>query len=355
MAPATLAQALRRLGILIAVSVLATCVVASEAAAQAIADFYKGKQVSIYIGSEAGSGFDAYARLLARHLGKHIPGNPTVVPSNKPGAGSLNMTNSLVVAGPKDGTVIGAPQSSAAVEQLLHLLSRGGTAAKYDATKLHWLGSASQDVFVLFDWHSAKPQTFSDLLSTEMLMASSGPNTDGSLIAIVLNKIFGTKIKLITGYQASGAGLLAMERGEIDSNAMAYASVATMRPDWIKDQKIRFLAQMGMKPHPELKGIPFVLDLAKTPEDRGVLELVFAKYQMGRPYFVPREVPQDRVNALRAAFDQTMRDPDLLADANKSRIEINPVSGAEVQAMVEKLYQTPEPLARRTREILGTE
>jgi tripartite-type tricarboxylate transporter receptor subunit TctC len=189
MAPATPAQALRKLGILIAVSVLAACVVASEAAAQSVADFYKGKQVSIYIGSEAGSGFDAYARLLARHLGKHIPGNPTVIPTNKPGAGSLNMTNSLVVAGPKDGTIIGAPQSSAAVEQLLHLLSRGGIAAKYDATKLHWLGSASQDVFVLFDWHSAKPQTFSDLLSTEMLMASSGPNTDGSLIAIVLNKI----------------------------------------------------------------------------------------------------------------------------------------------------------------------
>lgn len=188
-----------------------------------------------------------------------------------------------------------------------------------------------------------------------MLMASSGPNTVGSLIAVVLNKIFGTKIKLITGYQASGAGLLAMERGEIEANAMAYASVATMRPDWIKDQKIRFLAQMGMKPHAKLKGIPFVLDLAKTPEDRSVLELVFAKYQMGRPYFVPQDVPKNRLDALRAAFDETMKHPDLLVDANKSRIEINPVSGAEVQAMVEKLYQTPEPLARRTREILGTE
>ena len=340
---------------LVTVLIAATCIIAHNAAAQSVADFYKGKQVSIYVGSEAGSGFDAYARLVARHIGKHIPGNPTVVPTNKPGAGSLNMTNSLVVAGPKDGTVIGAPQSSAAVEQLLHLLSRGGTAAKYDATKLHWLGSASQDIFVLFDWHNAKPKSFSDLLSTEMLMASSGPNTDGSLIAVVLNKIFGTKIKLITGYQASGAGLLAMERGEIEANAMAYASVATMRPDWIKDQKIRFLAQMGMKAHPNLKGIPFVLDLAKTPEDRSVLELVFAKYQMGRPYFVPQDVPKDRVDALRAAFDETMKDPDLLVDANKSRIEINPVSGAEVQAMVEKLYQTQEPLARRTREILGTE
>jgi tripartite-type tricarboxylate transporter receptor subunit TctC len=355
MAHAIPAQGLRRPISLVIAPVAAILLIAGGAHAQSVADFYKGKQVSIYIGSEAGSGFDAYARLVARHIGKHIPGNPLVVPANKPGAGSLNMTNSLVTLGPKDGTVIGAPQSSAAVEQLLHLLSRGGTAAKYDATKLHWLGSASQDTFVLFDWHSAKPKSFADLLSMEMLLASSGPNTDGSLIAIVLNKVFGTKIKLITGYQASGAGLLAMERGEIDSNAMAYASVATMRPDWIKDQKIRFLAQMGMKPHPELKGVPFVLDLAKTPEDRSVLELVFAKYQMGRPYFVPPEVPQDRVEALRAAFDATMSDPDLQADASKSRIEINPVTGAEVQVMVEGLYRTPEALARRTREILGTE
>lgn len=284
-------------------TLLAVCVTAGGAAAQSVTDFYKGKQVAIHIGSEAGSGFDAYARLIARHIGKHIPGNPNVVPANKPGAGSLTMTNSLVVAGPKDGSVIGAAQSSAVVEGLLHLASPGGTAAKFDATKLHWLGSPSQDVFVLFTWHDGKPKEFSDLLTMEILMASSGRNTDGSLIAMMLNKVFGTKIKLITGYRVSGASLIAMERGEIDSFTMAYASIAIMRPDWIKDRKIRFLAQMGMKPHPDLKGVPFVLDLVKTPENRGVLELVFAKYQFGRPYFVPPEVPGDRVAALRAAFD----------------------------------------------------
>jgi hypothetical protein len=146
-----------------------------------------------------------------------------------------------------------------------------------------------------------------------------------------------------------------MERGEIDANAMAYASISTMRPDWIRDGKIRFLAQMGMKPHPELKDVPIVLDLVKSPDDRKVLELIFAKYQFGRPYFVPPEVPPERVAALRAAFDATMKDPELLADAQKQRLEINPVSGNDVQAMIETLYRTPASLARRTREILGTE
>src|SRR5262249_15159750 len=157
------------------------------------------------------------------------------------------------------------------------LLSRGGTAAKFEATKLHWIGSASQDVFVVFDWHTAKVKSFSDLMNTEMLLASSGPNTDGSLVTIALNKVLGTRIKLVTGYGISSGGLLAMERGEIDANAMAYASISTMRPDWIKEGKIRFLAQMGMAPHPALKDVPFVLDLVQSPEDRGVLELIFAK------------------------------------------------------------------------------
>jgi tripartite-type tricarboxylate transporter receptor subunit TctC len=326
-----------------------------DASAQPVADFYSGKQIQMLIGSGAGAGFDAYARLVARHLGKHIPGHPTVVPMNKPGAGGLTMTNALVNVGPTDGSAIGAPQSSAPVEGLLHLLSRGGAAAKFDATKLNWIGSASQDVFVLFDWHTARPKTFSDLMSTEMLLGSSGPNTDGSLIAIALNKLLGTRIKLVTGYNVSSAEMLAMERGELDGNAMAYASVSTMRPDWIRDGKIRFLAQMGMKPHPDLKGVPFVLDLVKSPEDRKVLELIFAKYQFGRPYFVPPGVPADRVAALRAAFDATMKDPELLADAEKMRLEINPVSGTDVQAMIEKLYRTPEPLARRTRDILNTQ
>ena len=234
------------------------------------------------------------------------------------------------------------------------MASAGGKAAHFDATKLHWLGSASQDVFVLFDWHTSKVKSFADLKNEEMLLGSSGLNTDGSLIATALNKILGTKIKLITGYQTSGAEMLAMERGEIDGNAMAYASVVTMHPDWVKDAKIRFLAQMANEPQPGLEHVPFVLDLVKDKDDRAVLELIFAKYQMGRPFFVPPTVPEDRVAALRTAFDATMKDPALLADAKTERLEVRPVSGKDVQAMIAKLYQTPESLVQKARDALGT-
>ncbi|HTI88070.1 MAG TPA: tripartite tricarboxylate transporter substrate-binding protein [Alphaproteobacteria bacterium] len=334
---------------------LIAATIAGAAAAQSVADFYKGRQVSIVIGSEAGAGFDAYGRLVARHMGKYIPGNPNMVPLNKPGAGSLTMVNSLVNAGPFDGSTIGAPQSSAAVEELLHIGSKGGTAAKFKATELNWLGSASQDVFILYNWKTSKVKSFDDLQTTEMLLAASGPNTDGALMANALDRVFGTKIKLITGYQTSAAGMLAMERGEVDANAMAYSSVATIRPEWMKDGSIRILAQMGMKPQPGLDNVPFMLDRAKSPEDRAVLELIFAKFQMGRPYFVPPGVPKDRVAALRGAFDKTMADPTLLAEADKMHLEVRPVSGADVQAMVESLYKKPPALIARARDALGTE
>lgn len=325
------------------------------AAADPVEDFYKGKQITIEIGSGPGGGYDEYARLVARYLGKHVPGNPTVVPSDKPGAGSLTMVNELANGGPFDGTVIGAPQSSAPVEKLLHLGSVGGSAAHFDATKLHWLGSSTQDVFVLFDWYTSKVKSFDDLKDQQMLLGSSGPNTDGSLIATALDKILGTKIKLITGYQTSPSEMLAMEQGEIDGNAMAYASVVTMHPDWVRDRKIRFLAQMAIEPQPGLEKVPFVLDLVKNKEDRAVLELIFAKYQMGRPLFVPEQVPQDRVAALRAAFDATISDPELLAEAKKEGLEVRPLSGRGVQALVEKLYATPEPLVQKARDALGTQ
>jgi tripartite-type tricarboxylate transporter receptor subunit TctC len=323
--------------------------------AQSVADFYRGKQVQIQVGSAAGAGYDAYGRLVARHLGKHIPGNPNVIVVNKPGAGGLTMANSLVAAGPNDGTAIGAPQSSTIVEGLLHLASRGGSAARFDATTLDFLGSASQDVFVFFVWHTAKAKSFNDLLTTETLMASSGPSTDGSLIAPALNKMFGTKIKLVTGYQSTATSLLAMERGEVESNTMAYASIATLRPDWLRDKKIIFVAQMGMKPHPDLAGVPFVTDLAKTAEDREILQLIFAKYQMGRPYFLPPGVPKDRAQALQAAFAAALKDPELLADAAKAKMEVDPVSGPDVEALVKRLYGMPKDLVRKTRQLLGTE
>jgi tripartite-type tricarboxylate transporter receptor subunit TctC len=323
--------------------------------AEPVADFYKGKQISLYIGTEVGGGYDVYGRILARHLGRHIPGNPAIVVRNMPGAGSLTMGNFIANVGPKDGTAIAAPQSSLAVEGLLHLASPGGRAANFDATKLNWIGNAAQDVFVLFAWHGAKAKSIADLTTTELALGAAGPNTDGALVAAALNNVLGTKIKLVTGYQSSTAHMLAMERGELDAAALAYTSLSTMRPDWIRDEKIRLLVQCGVNPHPDLKHVPFVLDLVKAAQDREVLELIFSKYQVGRPYFVAPGVPTDRIEALRRAFDDVMKDPELLADSRQSRVEISPISGAEVQAMVEKLYRSPQPLILRARAILGTQ
>jgi tripartite-type tricarboxylate transporter receptor subunit TctC len=316
-------------------------VAALPAVADPVADFYAGKQVSIYVGSEAGSGFDAYARLVARHLAKHIPGNPVVVVLNQPGAGSVNMTNSLANIGPKDGTAIGAPQSSAAMERLLHLVSPGGKAANFDAASLNWIGNAAQDVFVLFSWSQGKVKSFADLTQQEMISGSAGPNTDGSLIANALNKIFGTKIKLITGYTSSSGELLAMERGEVDGAALAYNSAVSLRSDWVDQHK--------------LGDVPFALDLVKNDEDRQVLALIFAKYVIGRPYFVAQGVPAERVEALRIAFDQTVRDPGLLADAQTQRLEISPMTGKDVQDLLIKLYHAPDAIVQQARAALGTE
>src|SRR4051812_5433130 len=303
--------------------------VVNDARAEPIAEFYAGKTISFYVGSEAGSGFDAYARLVARHLGKHIPGNPVIVVLNQPGAGSITMVNTLANISAKDGTAIGAPQSSALMEKLLHLVSAGGKAANFDAVALNWIGNAAQDVFVLFSWSEGKIKSFADLTQTEMLSGSAGPNTDGSLVAHALNNVFGTKIKLITGYSSSSGELLAMERGEIDGAALAYNSAVALRPDWVDQKKIRFLLQMGLTPEPRLADVPFALDLVKSEEERQVLELIFAKYQTGRPYFVAPGVPEERVAALRAAFDETVKDPGLLADAKTQRLEISPMTGGQ--------------------------
>ena len=173
------------------------------ALAQSPADFYRGKTINMVVGSDAGSGYDSYARLLARHIGRHIPGNPNIVVQNQIGAGSITMTNAVANVGARDGTVIGAPQSSVGVERLLHLLSPGGRTANFDATKLNWLGTIAQDTFVVLGWHKSKVRTAEDMLTKEFVIGTSGPNTDGSLIVAIINKLLGTKIRLITGYSGT--------------------------------------------------------------------------------------------------------------------------------------------------------
>ena len=326
---------------------------APAARADAVADFYAGKDVSLTVGSAPGGGYDAATRLLSRHYSKHIPGKPTIIVRNMPGAGSLNMMNNVANVAPKDGTVIGAPQNTAPLERLLHILSKDGKNANFDAEKLNWIGTSSQDVYLLIAWHTAPVATFSDLTKTELVVGSSGHNTDHSITARLLNQTFGTKLKIVTGYPSAQEIMLAMERGELQGNSgRAYSSLMSGFSHLVRDGKVKMLVQMGITPHPDLKNVPFALDLVKSEDERKVLELTFSKFQMSRPLFVAAEVPRDRVQALRRGFDAMMKDPELLADAEKSKIDIDPLSGEEVQKLVQKLFATPQPLVEKARALL---
>ncbi|HWG05845.1 MAG TPA: hypothetical protein VG271_12600 [Beijerinckiaceae bacterium] len=325
------------------------------ASAQSVADFYRGKRITLMVGSDAGSGYDAYARLLSRYMSKYIPGNPTIVIENLSTAGGVGMTNEVADIDAKDGTFIGATQSSVPFEHLLHLLSPDGNAARFDATKLNWLGTMQQDVFVMIGWHDAPAKNLGDLKTKEYIDGAAAPNTDGSIIVPLMNTMLGTKLKLVTGYSGAAGELLAMERGEIDGAAMAYSSAIALRPDLVTSGKYEIMLQMGAAPHADLKEVPFFNDLVKTQDERAILSLIFSKYQMGRPFFVAEEVPVDRVSALRTAFDQTMKDPDLVAEAKTAGIEINPLDGAAVQQLVARLYAEPADIVHRARVLLGKE
>jgi tripartite-type tricarboxylate transporter receptor subunit TctC len=327
----------------------------TPAASQQGGDFYRGRTLTVVVGSDAGSGYDAYARLVARHISKYIPGNPTVITQNQPGAGSITMANALSNTGAKDGTSIGAPQSSVAFERLLYLLSPGGKTANFDATKLNWLGTVAQDTFVVLGWHKSKVRTTQDMLTKEFVIGTSGPNTDGSLIVAIMNRLLDTKIKLITGYSGTAPQLLALERGEIDGSAMAYGTAITLRPNLHEAKEIPVLLQIGRARHADLPDVLLLSELLKNEDDRRAVQVIFDKYQMGRPFFVPAGVPAERVALLRAAFDASMKDPELIAEAQKQKLEMSPLTGAQVQALVERLYASPDPIVRRARNLLGTE
>ena len=341
----------RSVVVLTALSVLAAWPV--PARADAVADFYKGKQINMYIGSDTGGGYDLYARVVGRRLANHIPGNPSIIPKNMAGAGSLTMTNYVSNVAPKDGTAIGAPQNIIPFEGLLHILSPNGEKAQFDSTKLNWLGSASRDLYLVLNWYTSPVKTFADLKTMQMVVGSSGPSTEHSTTATLFNNVFKTKFKIVTGYPGSADVMLAMQRGEVEGiSGHGYSSLMSEYSDLVKEKKIRILMQFGMEPSPQLKDVPFALDLVETEFDREVLQFIFTKYDILRLYFVPAGVPADRVAALRTAFDETMKDPGFLADAEKAKIEVAPVSGIEVQKLIADLYQMPKNVVEKASALM---
>jgi tripartite-type tricarboxylate transporter receptor subunit TctC len=298
---------------------------------------------TVVIGYPSGASYDIYARTFARHLGKHLPGKPTVIPQNMAGAGSLRAANFLYNAAPKDGSTIGMFARGLAMQPLLDDLG-----VQYDARKFNWIGSLTSEVSIVLSWHSKPFTTLDDAKNREMIVAASGSGADSVIFPYILNGVLGTRFKVVTGYPGNADMLLAVERGEADGNAgTSWSGLTSFKPDWIRDKKINVMVQLGSRKHPDLAHVPLVIDLAKNASDRGILELIFARQQMAYPVVAPPGVPAQRVQALRQAFDAVLKDPDYLADSRRQNLESDPASGAEIAAVVDKMYASaPEVIVR---------
>ena len=318
------------------------------AQAQSPADVYKGKQIDLYIGYSTGGGYDVYARLLARHMGKHIPGNPIIVPKNMDGAGSLKLANWLYNIAPKDGTAFGTIGRGIPFDPIM-----GGKGAQFKATEFGWIGSANDEVSVCVAWGNTGITKFEELYTREMIVGGTGATADTDLFPKIINAVLGTKMKIVSGYPGGNDITLAMRRGEVQGRCgCSWSSIKTNHPDWVKDGTLKILVQLSLEKHPDMPDVPLIMDLVKTPEQRAVLQAVFARQALGRPFLAPPKVPAERLAVLRKAFMDTMKDKEFLAEAEKMKLEITPVTGEKVQNLVAEIYRTPPAILTKAAEAM---
>jgi tripartite-type tricarboxylate transporter receptor subunit TctC len=319
--------------------------------AQSVADFYKGKNVELLIGYSGGGGYDVYARLLARHMGKHIPGNPTIVPRNMPGAGSLVLANWLYNVAPKDGTAFGIVGRGTPFDPML-----GIEAARFDPTKYLWLGSMNNEVSVCVSWHTSGVTKYEQLLQQELVVGGTGPSADTDQFPRITNAVLGTKFRIISGYPGGNDISLAMERGEVGGRCgWSWSSVISTRMNWFKEKKIHVLMQLALDKHDDLPDVPLVVDLAKTDEQRAILRVIFARQALGRPFMGPPGVPQDRAAALQKAFMDTMKDKAFLAEADKAQLEITPLNGDAVRKIIVEAAATNPAVLKKAAAMIQVE
>jgi tripartite-type tricarboxylate transporter receptor subunit TctC len=332
-------------GLVAAVAALAVC--AAPAVAQIGPDHFKGKTFEILVGYETGGGYDIYARALARHIGRHLPGNPAVVVKNMPGAQSRQATNYLYNIAPKDGSVIATIARGLPTEELL-----GAPGIRFESQKLTWVGSMNNEVSVGVVWHTAPVKSIEEARQRELIV---GGIADSIMFARVMNAVLDTKLRIVSGYRSGGEVSLAMERGEIHGRmGWSWSSVVSTNPEWLRDRKIINIVQFSTAKHADLADVPLVTELARNDDDKALLELVFSRQVIGRPFVAPPLAPEVR-DMLRKAFDDTMRDPAFLADMAKAKLEVNPVSGREVEALIERLFKTPPAVIARAKAIIPLE
>ena len=313
--------------------------------AQSVADFYRGKTVNVLVGVGVGGEYDLQARLVARHLGKHIPGNPNVVPQNMTGASGLKMTNYLYQQAPRDGTYIGMSQNAFPAAQ-----AAGLPGIQFDAAKFAWLGTIAPVVETMTVWTTTGVKSIEDARRRETVAGATSRGAITYFYAAMMNEYLGTKFKIVTGYNGGNEINLAMERGEVEARNNTWSSWKATKPLWLRDKKITVIAQAGPRA-PDLDA-PSVEELARNADDRRVIELVVSGTQLGRPLFITPGVPEERVKALRAAFDATMKDPEFLAEAASMNFEVDPVRGEALQRIVERVVSTPKDLAAQARHLL---
>jgi tripartite-type tricarboxylate transporter receptor subunit TctC len=331
-------------GLVLAVSIV-------RGAADPVADFYRGRNINLYIGYSVGGGYDNYARVLARHFGNHIPGNPSILPQNMPGAGSLRALNYLYNAASKDGTAIAMFGRGLAMEPLI-----GSSPTQFDARKLVWLGSGSDEISLCGTWHTSRVKTWNDMQTVPFTVGGEGSGSDPDIFAAMMKHVFGVKLRIVSGYPGSAEVALAVERQEVDGRCgWSLSSLRQMRPDWLATKQFNPIVQLNLKKSPELPEVPAISEFAQTETQRQILKLVLSRQSMARPFAAPPGVPADRADALRQAFDATMADRAFIDEALAAGLEVNPVGGAEISRLVGEIYQTPPDVVAQAKAAVAPE
>jgi tripartite-type tricarboxylate transporter receptor subunit TctC len=330
-----------------------TILSSTDLRADSVSDFYHGKTLRMIIGSAAGAGYDLTGRLLANHMSRHIPGNPAIVVENMPGASSLVMTNYLYNNAPRDGTVIGMPASGIMLEPRLHLLTREGGKAQFDINRLGWIGTPMQDPEVLWVYGNAPIHTFSDLKTNPIIVGATATGADNYILPLILNQVLGTQMKIVPGYKGQNDIFVAAERGEVQGNSTGLPNLVLSEPDWLKQHKARILVQFGTKRVKSLPDVPTAAELAASDEDRQMLLFYALKFNMARPLAASPDVPPERLEALRAAFDATMQDPQFLDDAHRLGFEIDPLGGKEIAKDMQSIADAPQDMVDRLRKLIA--
>jgi tripartite-type tricarboxylate transporter receptor subunit TctC len=317
---------------------------ALPAAAQSVEQFYRGKQIELAIGYPPAGSNDVYARLLARHLGKHIPGNPTIVPQNRPGAGSFVALGYVYNVAPKDGTVIGIGAPTAPLDEKL-----GSQGVRFKSADLNWIGRIDSLINIVFLWHTSPVKSVADAQKMEAKLSGTGVGSTVSIYPTVMNNVLGTKFKLVMGYKGSSEAQLAVERGEVDGHSTSWTAVKVGHPDWRPEKKINIIVQFALTKHPEMPEVPTVVELARNDEERAVLRAVMNATEIGTAFFTTPGAPADRVQALRRAFDATVKDPEFLADAERTKLTVGPLAGENLQKLVAEVTNVSPELLEKVR------